>query len=303
MSSQSPTGSPRAARQDVSGAQAAGRQGGARSGDRARTIADFLQSNILSGYYRAGDRLPSEADLCAHFGVSRPTLREALGRLAANGLIVSRRGAGGGAFITRPLPEDCASRVGALVSLTCIPDADDRSAEDGANEPDMAPSWRAPLLAARIQIEMGCARLAALIGADISDMRNEIDRQSDFSIDDASFNASCLRMHLALCAAPGNPVMAMLGEAVVEAEFRRLHDRHVDTRTRARLLSFHVRIANGIAGMRPDDTDAALNALWEYEFEQLGRNGRDETSTEVERPPRMRDLRIPPVQRLDNGGD
>ena len=301
MSSQYPTGAPRVAGDEVSARQATSRKRVAGNGDRARTIADFLQSNILSGYYKAGDRLPSEADLCAHFSVSRPTLREALGRLAANGLIVSRRGAGGGAFITRPLPEDCASRIGALVSLACIPDADAQSEGDKADESDAILNWRAPLLAARIQIEMGCARLAALIGADIGDMRNEIDRQSDFSLDDASFNASCLRMHLALCAAPGNPVMAMMGEAVIEAEFRRLHDRHVDTRTRARLLSFHVRIANGIAGMRPEDTDAALNALWEYEFEQLGQNRRDEEANDVERPPRMRDLRIPPVQRLDHG--
>ncbi|MCC5989579.1 MAG: FadR family transcriptional regulator [Pararhodobacter sp.] len=265
-------------------------------GDRASTIADFLQSNILSGHYRAGDRLPSEADLCAHFGVSRPTLREALGRLSANGLIVSRRGAGGGAFITRPQPEDCAARIGALVALACIPDA---PAEDDG-EAEVA--WRAPLLAARIQLQMGCARLAALIGADIGDVRAEIDRQSDFSIDDSSFRASCLRMYLALCAASGNPVMTMLGEAVIEAEFRRLTAERIDTRTRARLLSFHVRLANGIAGQRPEDTDAALNALWEYEFNRLGqRDGVEQGQNSFERPPRMRDLRIPPVQHLNNG--
>ena len=277
-----------------------------RRGDRASTIADLLQSNILSGHYRAGDRLPSEADLCTHFGVSRPTLREALGRLAANGLIVSRRGAGGGAYVTRPQPEDCAARIAALVSLACIPDtpAEAEAEAEAATGAVSAATWRAPLLAARIQLQMGCARLAALIGADISDVRAEIDRQSDFSIDDASFRASCLRMHLAVCAASGNPAMTMLGQAVIEAEFRRLPSERIDTRTRARLLSFHVRLANGIGGMRPDDTDAALNALWEYEFGRLGLSGADEEGqTGFERPPRMRDLRIPPVQRLDNGTD
>lgn len=271
---------------------------GGRRGDRASAIADFLQSNILSGHYRAGDRLPSEADLCTHFGVSRPTLREALGRLAANRLIVSRRGAGGGAFVTRPQPEDCAARIAALVSLTCIPGG----AADDETRNGEETSWRAPLLAARIQLLMGSARLAALIGADITDVRAEIDRQSDFSIDDAGFRASCQRMHLALCAASGNPVLTMLGEAVIEAEFGRLQAERIDTRTRARLLSFHVRMANGIAGMRPEDTDAALNALWEYEFTRLHHDeAEEEGQTTFERPPRMRDLRIPPVQRLDNG--
>lgn len=276
---------------------------GGRHSDRASTIADFLQSNILSGHYGAGDRLPSEADLCTHFSVSRPTLREALGRLSANGLIVSRRGAGGGAFVTRPQPEACVGRIAALLSLTCIPDTPCRAGpgKDDQAEDDIA--WRAPLLAARIQLQMGCARLAALIGADIGDMRAEIDRQSDFSIDDASFLASCRRMYLALCAAPGNPVMNMLGSAVIEAEFGRHAAEPIDTRARARLLSFHVRLANGIAGMRPDITDEALNALWDYEFRRLGgEESREEGQTIIERPPRMRDLRRPPVQRLGGNG-
>lgn len=72
--------------------------------DRASAIAAVLQANIASGHYCPGDRLPSEADLCAHFQVSRPTLREALGRLSALGLIVSRRGSGGGSFVATPIP-------------------------------------------------------------------------------------------------------------------------------------------------------------------------------------------------------
>ena len=46
-------------------------------------------------------RLPSESELCEQFQVSRPTVREALKRLAAQNLIRSERGSSGGAFVNR----------------------------------------------------------------------------------------------------------------------------------------------------------------------------------------------------------
>lgn len=64
----------------------------------ASQIADAIQQAILDGSLRANDRLPSEEDLAGQFGVSRPTMREALKRLAARHLIRSRRGAAGGAW-------------------------------------------------------------------------------------------------------------------------------------------------------------------------------------------------------------
>lgn len=57
-------------------------------------IADTLAGEILRGAYACGDRLPSEADLARRFGVNRHTVRRALARLAAEGAVHSRRGAG-----------------------------------------------------------------------------------------------------------------------------------------------------------------------------------------------------------------
>ncbi|MCC5999252.1 MAG: FadR family transcriptional regulator [Pararhodobacter sp.] len=263
-----------------------------RPADRATTIAAFLRDSILSGHYLPGDRLPSEADLCAHFGVSRPTLREALGRLSANGLIRSRRGAGGGAFVARPAMTEAARQIAALVTLAGLRGRDPR-AGDGAD-----PAWPETLLAARIQLLMACARLAAMTGASIDPIRAEIDRQSDFSLSDEGFHASCRQMHLAVCAASGNPLMAMMGHALVEAHHSRLATGAVERRLRARFLSFHVRLANGIAGGRPDDTDAALTELWHFEYDCLPPRDDTDGAPLPERPPRMRDLRIAPVQRL-----
>ena len=49
---------------------------------------------IAGGQVATGDRLPPEQHLCARIGVSRTVVREALSRLRADGLIVSRRGSG-----------------------------------------------------------------------------------------------------------------------------------------------------------------------------------------------------------------
>src|ERR1700760_547605 len=49
---------------------------------------------ITDGSLTEGDRLPSEAELADRFGVSRPTLREALMRLRDAGVILVRQGAG-----------------------------------------------------------------------------------------------------------------------------------------------------------------------------------------------------------------
>lgn len=253
----------------------------ARGSDRVSAIAAVLQDNILSGHYEPGDRLPSEADLCAHFSVSRPTLREALGRLTARGMIVSKRGAGGGAFVTRPDPMIAAEEIAALVGL-------------GTRMSDNA--HRPLLIEARVLMQMAAAELAVLRQSDISDLRSEIDLQSDFEIDDKDFIASLKRMHLALAEASGNPAIGMLAQGLIEAEFSVMPNEPIPTRVRARYLSYHVRLVNGIAAGNAEDTRAALTELWT--FEQRLATGEAEAERQVEQPPRMKDLRLPPVQRL-----
>lgn len=59
-----------------------------------KSIADTLLAEIAGGQYRPGDKLPTEGDLAARFGVNRHTVRHALASLAEAGIIYSRRGAG-----------------------------------------------------------------------------------------------------------------------------------------------------------------------------------------------------------------
>src|SRR5690554_293231 len=67
----------------------------------ADTIVEQLETMILEGALKPGQRLPPERVLAEQFGVSRPSLREAVQRLAAKGLLTSRQG--GGNFVTEHL--------------------------------------------------------------------------------------------------------------------------------------------------------------------------------------------------------
>jgi GntR family transcriptional repressor for pyruvate dehydrogenase complex len=61
-------------------------------------IVERLEGMILEGTLRAGERLPAERALAEQFGVSRPSLREAIQKLVAKGMLVSRQG--GGNYVT-----------------------------------------------------------------------------------------------------------------------------------------------------------------------------------------------------------
>ena len=57
-------------------------------------IAEQISDTLMAGQYNPGDRLPAERDLAQHFGVSRPTMREALLALEVQGLVELRRSTG-----------------------------------------------------------------------------------------------------------------------------------------------------------------------------------------------------------------
>lgn len=65
-------------------------------------IEQWLMRCINDGALLPGDKLPTEGELAASLGVSRMTLRQALASLEAKGVLVRRRGRGGGNFIARP---------------------------------------------------------------------------------------------------------------------------------------------------------------------------------------------------------
>jgi GntR family transcriptional regulator len=57
-------------------------------------IASDIRQRILDGDLQAGDKLPTEADLMAEYGVSRIVIRNAIQALVSEGLVTTHRGKG-----------------------------------------------------------------------------------------------------------------------------------------------------------------------------------------------------------------
>ena len=85
-------------------------------------IAAFLSNAIRAQTLKAGAKLPTEEALCRQFGVSRTSVREAVSRLKADGLVRSRRGSG--LFVAEPdqrrsfkVDEDLSGDLGAVLRI------------------------------------------------------------------------------------------------------------------------------------------------------------------------------------------
>lgn len=69
----------------------------------SQDIADALRDRIRAGDLKAGDRLPTQAELAEEFGVERGTVRQALSSLQSDGLLSNTgRGARRGSPRCRP---------------------------------------------------------------------------------------------------------------------------------------------------------------------------------------------------------
>jgi DNA-binding FadR family transcriptional regulator len=73
------------------------------SGTLAAGLVSALGERIRRGHLAPGDRLPTEAEIVAGFGVSRTVVREALSRLQAAGLVHTRHGVG--TFVAETVPD------------------------------------------------------------------------------------------------------------------------------------------------------------------------------------------------------
>ena len=67
-----------------------------------RKLYELLRKHIVKGVYPEGSLLPSENELCSTHNVTRPTVRQALSRLASEGYILKHQGKGS---IVRSLPK------------------------------------------------------------------------------------------------------------------------------------------------------------------------------------------------------
>ena len=171
--------------------------------EKPQQIADELRALIVGGELSEGDSLGHEPDLVERFGVSRPSLREALRILEAEGLITVVRGVLGGVVVHEP-DERMTARAAALVLQSRnVPLAD--------------------VYDARSLIEPTAARVVATSRARRSaatTLRGLIDEQERVIDDPEAFGVANARFHEQLVALAGNQTLLIVAEMLSEVVAR-----------------------------------------------------------------------------------
>src|SRR3954464_8439555 len=72
-----------------------------------QAVVESIVQSIRAGTFKHGQRLPSERDLAEEFGVSRPTIREAMLALEIRGMVEARHGSG--VYVTDNPPDQQAA--------------------------------------------------------------------------------------------------------------------------------------------------------------------------------------------------
>jgi DNA-binding FadR family transcriptional regulator len=218
--------------------------------DLSAQIAKAIRDAIISGAMPVDERLPSEAELAEQFDVSRPTVREALKRLAAQSLIRTQRGATGGAFVNRLRFEDAYGQQ--ITTSTLLLSMNAVSFETACE--------------ARYTLERACAPLSVMrrTADHLATMRAETYRQAQPGLTDEAFCASDVAFHRALVDAAGNPVLSYQLAGAVEAMQPLMNMITFSARSRERIVGLHAQIADALEAHDASATDALLAELARY---------------------------------------
>jgi DNA-binding FadR family transcriptional regulator len=165
----------------------------------AEVVAAQLRQRIIAGDLEDGDELPREAVLLEEFGVSRPSLREAIRILETEGLIRIRRGKVGGAIVSRPTAASAAYHFGLTLQSN-------RTTLDD-------------LAAARTVMEPACAALAASLPKGkrsklVKQLSRLIDANEAEIGETTKFTASALEFHRTIVEMSGNTTITVLAGAL-----------------------------------------------------------------------------------------
>jgi GntR family transcriptional regulator, transcriptional repressor for pyruvate dehydrogenase complex len=163
-------------------------------------VEEQLKAAILHGLFAQGEKLPSESDLAHQFGVSRPTLREALGALASAGLIRKVPGVAGGNFVNTVTASSLSTMLGESMNTIL------RLGSLHVDE----------ITDVRRLLEIPAAGWAASnrTTADLAEMRQILDRQRSTTVVGSEIVTYDLQFHTMIGRASGNRLLAAFVSAV-----------------------------------------------------------------------------------------
>jgi DNA-binding FadR family transcriptional regulator len=207
-------------------------------------VVEELSERIQAGSLVPGDRLPGEAALAVEYSVSRPIVREALGRLRERGYLITVNGSG--TYVRRP---DAGSIAEVLRRHL-------RFADGGA-------FTIAQLYETRAAIEVTAARRAAMYATDdqCAVLAQILEGMSESASDAASYAAADMSFHVELARSSGNPLLALVLEPLVETILSGMLQSHDRQGATADGISMHAKILNCV---RQRDAEGAAAAMAQH---------------------------------------
>ena len=209
---------------------------------KAEQVAQRLLETIVDRGLAPGTSLGTEAELLAVCEVSRPTLREALRILEAQGLLELRQGPGGGILVRRPSINALAHGLSVFLRLHEVPFLS--------------------VLQARELIEPTLAREAALAGteADFAALEASITRMATLGDDQAAFIEENRVFHSIIARASGNPVLETFWATISVLADGRQHGVHFSFGNRRHVLEAHQAILEACRARDPETAAARMRS-------------------------------------------
>jgi GntR family transcriptional repressor for pyruvate dehydrogenase complex len=209
-------------------------------------VAHHLEQMIRDGDFAEADRLPSERDLMQHFGVGRPSVREALLHLSKMGLVEVRSGER--ARVTRPTTQF-------VIDALAGPARHMLAAPDGIHE----------FQNARIFFEVGLARHAALnaTSEDLQSFEDALEANRRSIGDLKRFERTDVDFHYVLALMMRNSIFTAIHAALAEwlLEQRRTT---LAAGEDVKAYEAHRLIFEAVAARDPDRAERAMRAHLEY---------------------------------------
>ena len=176
---------------------------GTRRREKPQQVADELRALIVSGELSEGDSLGREPELVERFGVSRPSLREALRILEAEGLITVLRGVRGGVVVHEPNERMTARTAAVVLAARNVPLSDVYEAR----------SILEPMAARTIAGMRNRKKAVRELEQAVEAQRLSIENPREFGVANAAF-------HERLVALAGNQTLTIVAEMLNEIVVR-----------------------------------------------------------------------------------
>jgi GntR family transcriptional regulator, transcriptional repressor for pyruvate dehydrogenase complex len=218
--------------------------------DASEHVALEIRRYLSARELRPGDRLGTEQELAAEFGVSRPTLREGLRLLASSHLVRASRGPGGGIFVANTPNEGMSQSLSE--SIATMLETESVSLDE--------------LLDARVCLEVPLARRAAERATDrtVYALRAAIDEAAGHHPASDAFRAADTRFHRVIAATAQNDLLSAFTSWTLDVLQPSLVDTLGDLIDGEAILAQHGAIVRAVDRRRAAEAEEAMRRHLEY---------------------------------------